>query len=162
MTETTAQRRVHDAREMVRLGGEIAAHCASVHRIYLHGDLGSGKTTLVRGVLRGLGFGDAVRSPTFTLVEPYEIEGRAVFHFDLYRLNEAEELEFIGAREYLEGDGLCLVEWAERGAGFLPIPDVDVIIRKVDDGRVVQLQARSEAGTVLVRGLARTDGVPLA
>jgi tRNA threonylcarbamoyladenosine biosynthesis protein TsaE len=153
---------IADDGAMVRLGGEIASYAALVHRIYLHGELGSGKTTLVRGVLRGLGFEGAVRSPTFTLVEPYTIENRPVFHFDLYRLNDPEELEFIGVREYLESDGLCLVEWAERGAGFLPVPDVDVIIRKVKDGRVVQLQARSDAGTTLIRSLSDKYGVPAA
>ncbi len=162
MTETGAQRRIGDEEAMVRLGAEVAARCAGIHRIYLHGELGSGKTTLVRGLLRGLGFHGVVRSPTFTLIEPYELAGRAVYHFDLYRLDDAEELEFLGAREYLEGNGLCLVEWAERGEGFLPAPDMDVIIRKVNDGRVVQVQARSEAGAALLRALNHTDGVPTA
>jgi len=162
MTDSTPELHVANDEAMVRLGGRLASHCAAVHRIYLHGELGSGKTTLVRGMLHGLGFHGAVRSPTFTLVETYTIDTRAVFHFDLYRLNDAEELEFIGAREYLEGDGLCLVEWAERGAGFLPAPDVDVIIRKVNDGRVVQLQARSDAGKALVQALSQKYGVPAA
>jgi tRNA threonylcarbamoyladenosine biosynthesis protein TsaE len=162
MTDSIMEVRVDDDEAMVRLGRQLASHCAAVHRIYLHGELGSGKTTLVRGMLQGLGFQGAVRSPTFTLIEPYTIDTRAVFHFDLYRLNDAEELEFIGAREYLEGDGLCLVEWAELGAGFLPAPDVDVIIRKVNDGRVVQLQARSDAGISLVRNLSQKNRVPAA
>lgn len=158
MTDTPWQLRVATAGAMEDLGVAMAPYCGAVRRIYFHGDLGSGKTTLIRGLLHGLGFGGAVRSPTFTLVEPYTMDEREIFHFDLYRLNDAEELEFIGAREYLQGEGLCLVEWAERGKGFLPAPDVDVMIRKVEEGREVQFESRSEAGADLIRGLARNRG----
>jgi tRNA threonylcarbamoyladenosine biosynthesis protein TsaE len=158
VTEPARHLRVTTVDAMEALGRSMAPGCAAVRRIYFHGELGSGKTALIRGLLHGLGYVGAVHSPTFTLVEPYTVNGRAIFHFDLYRLNDAEELEFIGAREYLEGEGLCLVEWAERGKGFLPVPDVDVMIRHVEEGREVQFESRSKAGAELIRGLAGNRG----
>jgi tRNA threonylcarbamoyladenosine biosynthesis protein TsaE len=122
--------------------------------LFLHGELGAGKTTFVRGILRGLGFNGAVKSPTYTLVEPYQIADMTVYHFDLYRLNDPEELEFLGVRDYLEGNGVCLVEWAERGAGVLPAPDIDIVIERQEEGRVVRFTSRTENGAALLNGLA--------
>lgn len=96
--------------------------------VTLQGDLGAGKTTLVRGVLRGLGFTGAVKSPTYTLLEPYSIGGLDLFHFDLYRLESAEELEFVGFEEILDAPGIKLFEWPQRGEGWLPAADVSVLL----------------------------------
>ncbi len=96
--------------------------------IFLHGDLGAGKTTFVRGILRGLGFMGAVKSPTYTLMEPYLLDDFEVYHFDLYRLQSPQELEFVGFDEILTGPGLKLLEWPEQGQSWLPSPHVDVYL----------------------------------
>lgn len=138
-------------------GARLAAHLQSGLTVYLHGDLGAGKTTLSRGILRGLGHAGAVKSPTFTLVEPYEIGTVRAFHFDLYRLVDPEELEFLGIRDYFEGDALCLIEWPERGVGVLPKPDLDITISPQASGRSLLLQAhgaRGQAWCALLAGQA--------
>ena len=135
-----------DEPAMLALGARIAEVTGGKGTIYLHGDLGAGKTTLSRGLIQGFGHEGKVKSPTFTLVEPYEIGGVRVFHFDLYRLVDPEELEFLGIRDYFEGDALCLVEWPERGAGILPKADLDITITPRDAGRALCLTPRSERG----------------
>ncbi len=120
--------------------------------VYLHGELGVGKTTLVRGVLRALGLNGPVKSPTYTLVEPYRCAGRQAYHFDLYRLTDPEELEYIGVRDFFAEDALCLVEWPERGSGFLPEADVVVRLEYCPEGRRVHLEAPSAKGRVALTG----------
>ncbi|MBU2954576.1 tRNA (adenosine(37)-N6)-threonylcarbamoyltransferase complex ATPase subunit type 1 TsaE [Marinobacter sp. F3R08] len=145
--------------ETERLGGELArAVAASGHGlvVYLDGDLGMGKTTLSRGIMRGLGHEGAVKSPTYTLVEPYEFLNPPAYHFDLYRLGDAEELEYMGIRDYFADGSLCLIEWPERGKGILPEPDLEIHLEAQGKGRSVVMRARSEQGAHLVNELALT------
>ncbi len=153
MNSAALERRVASPEAMEALGAALATRLRPGMVVHLHGQLGAGKTTLIRGVLHGLGYIGAVKSPTYTLVEPYRLDDGPVFHFDLYRLRDPEELEFLGMRDYLEGNGLCLIEWAERGAGFLPAPDVDVTIEQAEAGRLVRFEPRTDIGNELLRGL---------
>lgn len=121
--------------------------------MFLQGDLGAGKTTLSRGVLRAFGHSGAVKSPTYTLVEPYEFEPTPVYHFDLYRLGDPEELEYMGIRDYFTGQCVCLVEWPSRGEGYLPVADVVVTLTAKPPGRHLSVLAQTPRGQSLVDGL---------
>ena len=125
-------------------------------RVYLKGDLGAGKTTLTRGVLRGYGYQGAVKSPTYTLVEPYEQEGFNIYHFDLYRLADPEEVEFLGVFDYFDEANLCLIEWAERGKGHLPAPDLEITITIQGAGRLLSWESRSAHGERIAHRLSET------
>jgi tRNA threonylcarbamoyladenosine biosynthesis protein TsaE len=135
-----------DEEAMMSFGSRIAQVTQGLGVIFLEGDLGAGKTTLSRGIIRGLGHVGAVKSPTFTLVEPYEIGSVRAFHFDLYRLVDPEELEYLGIRDYFEGDALCLIEWPQRGAGFLPKPDLTITISPHTQGRSLALSPIGSRG----------------
>jgi len=140
--------------ELVALGRQLAPVLADVCLIGFSGDLGAGKTTLVRGLLQALGHEGAVTSPTFTIVEPYTLGPRSIFHFDLYRLQDPQELEDIGWREYFQPGRLCLVEWPEKAHGLLPVADIDVMIQKLNTGRRVVLNSQTLAGDAVIAALS--------
>jgi tRNA threonylcarbamoyladenosine biosynthesis protein TsaE len=142
-----------DEKATVDLGTRLASLIGNKVLIFLMGELGAGKTTLSRGLLRGLGHAGAVKSPTFTLVEPYTLGDTQVFHFDLYRLSDPDELEYIGVDDYLDGEAVCLVEWPERGDDALPVPDLLVILSVEDTGRGIIIEAKTERGEHVIRRL---------
>ena len=112
----------------------------------LNGDLGAGKTTISRGILQGLGHQGSVKSPTYTLVEPYELDIGMVYHFDLYRLIDPDELEHIGFSDYLSEAKLCIIEWSEKGGSYIPQPDISIDISVYQSGRHVTLNSATESG----------------
>jgi len=142
--------RIESAAAMEALGARLAAAARAPLVVFLEGQLGAGKTTLVRGWLHGLGHEGAVKSPTYTLVEPYELPAGTLYHFDLYRLSDPEELEYMGIRDYLVGDAVALIEWPERGAGILPGADLAVAIDYRPDGRDVRLRALTPGGQAVL------------
>lgn len=142
-----------DETAMVALGeqfGRAFIRHPDALRVHLLGDLGAGKTTLTRGILRAFGHAGAVKSPTYTLVEAYEFAARTVYHFDLYRLGDAEELEYMGIRDYFSANTLCLIEWPARGEGVLPAPDLVIDISVAGEGRRIELHTSAAAITALL------------
>lgn len=128
-----------DEAATVALGAKLARYLPLGSVVFLHGQLGAGKTTLVRGCLRAFGFEGAVKSPTYTLVEPYVLGHKEIYHFDLYRLSDPEELEFMGVRDYFHTNALCFIEWPERGEGILPSADVEITIEVGPEGRIAHI-----------------------
>jgi tRNA threonylcarbamoyladenosine biosynthesis protein TsaE len=141
---------------MQNLGKKIARICPDGMVIYLRGELGAGKTTFVRGFLRGLNYLGRVRSPTFTLIEFYDLPvvKKQIYHFDLYRLNDPDELELLGVRDYFSPHSICLVEWPEKGAEKLAPPDLSIAIDFATDGRTVVLLAKNVRGEEIIRQLS--------
>lgn len=130
---------IPDEASMLELGAKIADYLTDAGVVFLIGDLGAGKTTLVRGVLNHLGHEGNVKSPTYTLVEPYLVNGRNIYHFDLYRLADPEELEYLGGRDYFGSDSLCLIEWPAQAEGFLPTPDLSIHLKHCQKGRTASI-----------------------
>lgn len=147
MTETLW---LADEAETEALGGCLGSVFGNGGMLFLEGDLGTGKTTLTRGLLRSLGHQGAVKSPTYTLVEPYDTLEPAVYHFDLYRLGEPEELEMMGIRDYMEKEALVIVEWPAQGRGLLPEPDCHLELEHAGQGRRARLTAATGPGETLV------------
>lgn len=138
---------------MEQLGAALAQACQSGALIFLEGELGAGKTTLARGFLRALGWQGKVKSPTYTLMEDYDIDGYPVCHMDLYRLLDPEELEWLGIRDVLNQDTLCLVEWPDKGDGILPAPDLRVVIKYQGEAREVCLLASGVVGDAILSAM---------
>lgn len=150
MTERSAgSYLVSTPEQMERLGQRAAGGLSPGLLVFLSGELGSGKTTWVRGVLRGLHYDGPVKSPTYTLLEPYYLQDFAVYHFDLYRIESASEVEFLGLRDYLDSAGVCLIEWPERAQALLPEPDCRIEFLHDDNGRRLIVDCLSDAGEVL-------------
>ena len=153
------ERHLDNERATLALGAELAGLLTAADGfggdavVFLKGELGAGKTTLARGILRAMGFRGAVKSPTYTLLEPYDDHG--VYHFDFYRIGDSRELEFIGVDEHMADTSIKLIEWPERAGGWLPVPDVDIALFVEGDGRRANI--RFPAGTVA--GAARLSGL---
>ena len=148
---------LNDEPDTCELGKFLARVLESCLKIYLHGDLGSGKTTLTRALLKEAGHSGKVKSPTYTLVEPYVIElnGHAVdlLHFDLYRMSCPEEFLEAGFRDHFNEESVCLVEWAEKAVSALPVADIDISFEISGDGRTVVLRSVSEKGSRCLENL---------
>jgi len=135
---------------MRQLGADLIAACESGGIIALRGNLGSGKTTLVRGALESLGVTSGVRSPTYTLIEYYEFDQLCIAHLDLYRLADGEELEYLGYRDYLDSTTVCFIEWPERAEGYLTGIGLEIGIDYDVDGRLLEFKSSDDWGRRLV------------
>jgi len=142
----TLQLKLDNETQTLKLGAQLATHCQEGLIITLIGELGAGKTTLTRGFLQALGYNGNVKSPTYTLVEPYQLADKMIYHFDLYRLAEPEELEFIGIRDYFNPLAICLIEWPQKAVGYLPQPDLQLTLTYASAGRYAEIMALSLKG----------------
>lgn len=142
-----------DERATVAFGKKLGQALSAGAVVFMSGTLGAGKTTATRGILQGLGYpvSAAVKSPTYTLVEPYELNGVKVFHFDLYRLGDPEELEYMGIRDYFTKKNVCVVEWPVRGNGYLPKADLDVALTVAGQGREVSVTSQTPRGDQILQ-----------
>ena len=142
----------------LKLAASIAKHTKAGCVIFLQGDLGAGKTTFVRGFLQSLGFTGNVKSPTYTLVEPYLINGQQIYHFDLYRLGEPDELEYAGGRDYFDEESICLIEWPEKAVGYLPVADMlcqlSYKTEQGHEGRSCELSSNTHKGRKIIDSLS--------
>ena len=143
-----------DEEAQLQFAGRLAEKAFPGMLVFLMGDLGAGKTTFVRGFLRAMGFHGIVKSPTYTLVETYELDNVSVYHFDLYRLADPEELEYAGGRDYFDGTSISLIEWPQQAEGYLPTPDLLIQINYAEEGRNLDISAMTESGKKVVLQLS--------
>lgn len=154
-----------DERATDNLGEQLAHAVSRVQPrhfvIYLVGDLGAGKTCLARGLIHGFGHAGRVKSPTYTIVEPYELSDKKIYHLDLYRMSDPEELEYLGIRDMSQSNAIMLVEWPERGERALPAPDLEIKLAHAPGqvGRDVSLRATSEQGKAVLGALSREQAM---
>ena len=148
---------LEDETATVNMGDRLAQVVQQGAVIFLHGDLGAGKTTLTRGIVQGLGHTGKVKSPTYTLVEPYELANCSVYHFDLYRLGDPEELEYMGIRDYFAPTAICVIEWPEKGHGFIPTPDLNITMQYQREQRQISIEAESERGIAILNTLQNDE-----
>jgi tRNA threonylcarbamoyladenosine biosynthesis protein TsaE len=141
--------------DTLALGADIARGLAPGMVLHLSGELGAGKTTLARGMLRALGYTGRVKSPTFTLVELYEVSRLYLYHFDFYRFSSPKELGDMGFREYFGPESVCLVEWPEKSGAGLPRADLSILIQVAGAGRQIEIVAATEAGTTCLTRFRR-------
>lgn len=143
-----------DESATIKLGEQLAQLCPSQQfSIHLEGDLGAGKTTLSRGLLRALGHKGNVKSPTYTLVERYDLANRTVYHFDLYRLTDPEELDYLGLDDYFSNNSLCLIEWATQGGDFIPKADLVINLSYENHARTANIHANTNLGEQVLQKL---------
>ncbi|GIU48771.1 tRNA (adenosine(37)-N6)-threonylcarbamoyltransferase complex ATPase subunit type 1 TsaE [Shewanella sp. KT0246] len=147
---TSITKNLQDEQATIELGVTLSLWVSAPLVIYLTGDLGAGKTTLSRGLIQGLGHAGNVKSPTYTLVEPYELKNMDVFHFDLYRLLDPEELEYMGIRDYFTDKSISIIEWPDRGHGLLPDADLAIHLRYQGEQRQVELSGLTPSGQLIV------------
>ena len=141
--------------ETTKIGSKLASCLKGGEVIYLKGELGTGKTTLVRGVLNRLGHAGNVKSPTYTIVEPYLIDSHVIYHFDLYRLDDPEELESLGIRDYCDGQSICFFEWPEKGGNLLPNADINLELTYLENTREVEFTSKSDVGKTILKQLSK-------
>ena len=141
--------------ETTKIGSKLASCLKGGEVIYLKGELGTAKTTLVRGVLNRLGHAGNVKSPTYTIVEPYLIDSHVIYHFDLYRLDDPEELESLGIRDYCDGQSICFFEWPEKGGNLLPNADINLELTYFENTREVEFTSKSDVGKTILKQLSK-------
>lgn len=149
-----------EERDTIAMGMALGSNLPAGFIAFFKGELGAGKTTFIRAMLQGLGFSGKVKSPTFTIVEEYELEKGPLFHFDFYRLSDPEELEYIGIFEYFRENAIVLIEWPEKGKGFLPNPDLilDFSVPDMPDkGRILAMESHSEKGDRILASINKNQ-----
>ena len=153
MTETSHVVFIENEEAMLSFGGKIASFIEETAVIFLYGELGVGKTTWVRGFLKGLGHQGNVKSPTYALVENYHVAKSTVYHFDFYRLDDPEELEHMGIRDYFHEKVIAMIEWPEKGMMYLPPSDLSLHMTFFEEGREIKCVGESEQGQLIIERL---------